>query len=307
MARWLASILSKKLRSAPSETPVLGRVVGRGAYATCFLCEFQGRECVAKVVRKKRDDPLLRNEIRIWKTLHHPNVCELLAVFDTAERVTFVCERLGETLRARHVRMLRLGAKPRMHTLLRGWSDIASALAYLHGLHIIHRDVKSENVFVKYVDDDSTRAQLKLSDFGLAKYEASGTDHTAETGSYRWMAPEVIRHEAYDKSCDVYSLSMVFYEMLTFTVPFSCLTPVQAAFAVANDARRPPLPPLPPPVEALIAACWEQRACQRPSAAEVLQSLQAFATSNLSFASVQMGTRLLRSASAHAALCTREA
>ena len=53
---------------------------------------------------------------------------------------------------------------------------------------------------------------------------------TAETGSYRWMAPEVIRHEEYDKRCDVYSFAILAWEMLTYRVPFDNMSTFPAPF-----------------------------------------------------------------------------
>ena len=63
---------------------------------------------------------------------------------------------------------------------------------------------------------------LKVADFGLARTKpATPTCLTAETGSYRWMAPEVMRHEPYDERCDVYSFALVSWELLTLEMPFA--------------------------------------------------------------------------------------
>lgn len=284
----------------------LGRQIGRGSFGTVYLCTLDNKTCVAKVVKITRENcNLLRNEAAIWKILNHENVCQLFETLETKHEMTFVCERLGETLRDRHVRMLKLGATPRMHTLVKGWLDIASALAYVHEQTVIHRDVKSENIFVDFVGEDSTQVRLKLSDFGLSKYENADDAHTAETGSYRFMSPEVIRHEKYNSKCDIYSMSLVFYEMLTFTTPFATLSPIQAALLVANEAKRPPLPPLPPLVDRMLAACWSQAPAERPTARAVVQTLRGFSHRDLSFSSVQMG--IVKAASAHAELCSREA
>lgn len=284
----------------------LGRQLGRGSFGIVYLCTFENKTCVAKVVKMTKENcDLLRNEAAIWKMLNHENVCRLFEALETKLEMTFVCERLGETLRDRHVRMLKLGAKPRMHTLVKGWLDIASALAYVHEQNVIHRDVKSENIFVDFVGEDSTQVRLKLSDFGLSKYENADNAHTAETGTYRFMSPEVIRHEKYNSKCDIYSMTLVFYEMLTFTTPFAALSPIQAALLVANEAKRPPLPPLPPPVGRMFAACWSQAPAERPTARAVVQTLRGFSHRDLSFSSVQLG--IVRAASAHAELCSREA
>jgi serine/threonine protein kinase len=106
--------------------------------------------------------------------------------------------------------------------------QVVSALAYLHQRtpSIVHRDIKSSNILL-----DSS-GKCKVSDFGMATYHRA--DLTAETGSYRWMAPEVMKHEPYDAKSDVYSFGVVLWELMTNDIPFREYTPLQAAFAVAE-------------------------------------------------------------------------
>lgn len=119
---------------------------------------------------------------------------------------------------------------------------------------------------------------MKITDFGLSRFTDQRGDMTAETGTYRWMAPEVnfnttpyvnaeayvfvvqvIRHEPYTGKADVYSFAMVLFEMLTRQQPFAALTPVQAAFAVARENLRPALPSgMPEALGNLIKCCWQK-------------------------------------------------
>ena len=110
---------------------------------------------------------------------------------------------------------------------------------------------------------------VKLADFGIST--GFGPDHTAETGTYRYMAPEVIRrsptpspspnpspspspnpdpnpnqvirHQQYDHKCDVYSYGVLLWEVLHRQVPFRTHTPLQAAYAVAMERERPQVAP----------------------------------------------------------------
>ena len=287
-------------RSEPSTDPlVIGKRIGGGTFASVHACTYHDQPCAAKVVRwaslAPADRAMVESEAAIWRRLRHPHVCELIAVVETVQSCTFVCERLDETLRDRHCRLLRLGCKPRMVTITRGMIHISDALSYLHACGVMHRDVKSENVLIRV--DDAAGDQHKLSDFGLAKSVDNGNEATAETGSYRFMAPEVIRHEPYDERCDVYSLGMLFFEMLTLTVPFSAFTPVQAALAVANEALRPPLPPLPMAMRSLVHSCWQQDRRLRPDMSSVRRQLDGIVAMNLSFSSLEMSHRLVRSTS----------
>ena len=82
---------------------------------------------------------------------------------------------------------------------------------------------------------------------------------TAETGSYRWMAPEVIRHEPYGTGCDVYSFGVLCWEMLSYSIPFPQHTPVEVALSVATKGMRPEIPAHSPSVLVdLIEQCWQQ-------------------------------------------------
>ena len=80
---------------------------------------------------------------------------------------------------------------------------------------------------------------VKLADFGIST--GFGPEHTAETGTYRYMAPEVIRHQQYDHKCDVYSYGVLLWEVLHRQVPFRTHSPLQAAYAVAMERERPPV------------------------------------------------------------------
>ena len=136
-------------------------------------------------------------------------------------------------------------------------------MAYLHRRQIMHRDLKSSNVLL------TTAGGVKLTDFGVAVQVAAGAAErdgfrtsnggttsplesscdplTTETGTYRWMAPEVVNHEQYSRPADVFSYSMILFELLTHEIPFSDLPPVLAASAIGVGKQRPVLPHGTPP------------------------------------------------------------
>ncbi|XP_010245293.2 PREDICTED: serine/threonine-protein kinase STY46-like [Nelumbo nucifera] len=117
---------------------------------------------------------------------------------------------------------------------------------------------------------------VKVADFGVARFQNQGGEMTAETGTYRWMAPEVINHQPYDQKADVFSFSIVLWELTTGKVPYETMTPLQAALGV-RQGLRPALPEKthPKPLD-LMQRCWEAVPSKRPSFSEIVAELEEF-------------------------------
>jgi serine/threonine protein kinase len=81
----------------------------------------------------------------------------------------------------------------------------------------------------------------------------------------RYMSPEILRHSPYSVSADVYSFGVCLWQMITKEVPFAGMTPIQAAFQVANGARPPLTELIPRPMQKIISSCWQQDPQKRPS------------------------------------------
>ena len=230
----------------------------------------------------------LRREGEISWPLKHENICRMLGVGSSR-----VC----------HALVYEYCAGGSLHSLLASSQPfeylsialgVANGMAYLHSKDVIHRDLKSTNILL----DDKGRA--KIADFGLSVVCSSGGEElTAETGTYRWMAPEVIRHESYSSNADVYSFGIVLWQLVARGVPFSDLTPIQAAFAVAKEDRRPVIPEhAPAELARLIELCWNGDQIARPSFFVVVQTLASyirhrFSPANVSLQTVQMANDAL--------------
>lgn len=106
--------------------------------------------------------------------------------------------------------------------------DIARGMEYIHSQGVIHRDLKPENILF---DEDFC---VKIADFGIACEEAFCDVLAEDPGTYRWMAPEMIKHKPYGHKADVYGFGLLLWEMVTGKIPYEDMTPVQAAFAVVD-------------------------------------------------------------------------
>lgn len=260
----------------------LGRLLGSGAFGVVHLAAVEGwtRPVVSKVVKPKKmapkDADLFKNEICIWSNLDHPNCVRLLAVALEPDEFSLLSELCSGGSMDDRIAWLRKHKKP-MPTMVELSSmmlQMARAMAYLHRHGVMHRDLKSGNILLSGEGESLfASGPLKIADFGLARHlpaEDRSASLTAETGSYRWMAPEVIRHEPYNSACDVYSFAVVCWEMLTYDVPFASVTAVQAAFNVAVRDRRPELPSsCSAAIAKLVTECWHADAKQRPSFAQI--------------------------------------
>ena len=130
---------------------------------------------------------------------------------------------------------------------------VAHGMEYLHSKHLVHRDLKSLNVLL----DDMMYP--RIGDFGLSRQQADSNEvMTKGVGTSQWMAPEVIKSESYDERADVYSFAMVLWEMLTHQVPWQDSWSVVLANSVANDGKRPIIPPsCPAKLRSVILSCWD--------------------------------------------------
>jgi len=98
---------------------------------------------------------------------------------------------------------------------------------------------------------------------------------TGETGSYRYMAPEVFRHEPYSEKVDIYSLGCIMFYLFHGEAPFEWLQPLDACRAAAVELKRPALrPTLAPELAQLLAACWDPEPDRRPHAKAICERLE---------------------------------
>ena len=161
-------------------------------------------------------------EARAAAVLDHPNICPIYDIGDQDGRIWIAMQYVeGETLADR----LRRGPLL-VSAALDVAAQIASALNTAHARGIVHRDVKPENVMI------ATTGQAKVLDFGLAKIttELAGSDppqsaytgvHSRKLGTLPYMSPEQVRGESLDARTDIFSLSVVLYEMVTGRRPFA--------------------------------------------------------------------------------------
>jgi len=238
-----------------------------------------GREVAVKVLpREFAEDPerVRRFEIeaRAAAAISHPNI---LAIFDvgrsdgTSYLVTELLE--GETLRKRiHSGGLTVA------TAVGYAIQAAHGLAAAHARGVLHRDLKTENLFV------TTDGQVKILDFGLAKLappeevleESEDTVTGAALGTLGYMAPEVLRGQPADARSDLFSLGAVLYELVSGRGPFPGSTPAETVAHVLQSDPAPMPAEVPAVLQRIVRRCLEKRPEDRFSSAhDVALALEA--------------------------------
>ena len=210
-------------------------------------------------------------EARAAAKLHHPG---LVTIFDVGEldgTYYFSMQWLqGKTLEDR---LTEPGDLP-LDEVVSIVSQMASALGYAHQAGVVHRDVKPANVIV----DDTGRAVL--TDFGIAQAanETRLTRVGASVGSPDYMAPEQIQGEAIDARTDLYSLGVLFHNLLTGEPPYTGEAPIAVAYQHLNapvPSAREKRPEVPPALDEIVMRMMAKAPEERfQSAEEVLAALQ---------------------------------
>ncbi|KAL5704815.1 hypothetical protein ACHQM5_023189 [Ranunculus cassubicifolius] len=156
--------------------------------------------------------------------------------------------------------------------------DIAQVMECLHSNGIIHRDLKPGNLLLT-----EDRKRIKLVDFGLAREETVNEMMSSEVGTPRWMAPELYssvtllhgEKKHYDHKVDIYSFSIVLWELLTNSTPFKGMSSVQAAYAIIKK-ERPSLDNVPSELVPLLESCWAEDPAGRPEFSDIIVTLSKF-------------------------------
>ncbi|KAI4350242.1 hypothetical protein L6164_004715 [Bauhinia variegata] len=248
--------------------------IADGLYAELFKGTYCSQEVAIKVLKEEHvNSDLLREfsqEVFIMRKVRHKNVVQFIGACTKSPRVCIVTEFMcgGSVYDYLH----KQNGVFKFPTLLKVAIDVSKGMNYMHQNNIIHRDLKAANLLM---DENCI---VKVADFGVARVKAQSGVMTAETGTYRWMAPEVIEHKPYDHKADVFSFGVVLWELLTGKLPYEYLTPLQAAIGVVQQGLRPTIPKAThPKFVALLERCWQQDPTLRPDFSEIIEILKQLA------------------------------
>ncbi|PIA47742.1 hypothetical protein AQUCO_01400386v1 [Aquilegia coerulea] len=209
----------------------IGEKIASGSCGDLYHGSYLGTDVAVKILKSEHLNEALQvefaQEVLILRKVRHRNVVRFIGACTKLPQLCIVTEympggSLYDYLHKDHTVL-------DLPLLLKFAIDVCYGMEYLHQNDIIHRDLKTANLLM------DTENVVKVADFGVARFQSQGGEMTAETGTYRWMAPEVINHLPYDQKVDVFSFAIVLWELTTAKVPYDTLTPLQAALGVRED------------------------------------------------------------------------
>lgn len=203
-----------------------GEKLGAGSFGVVFAgtCLKTNKKWAIKIINKEKAGSsavkLLEREVAILKKVSHEHIIYLKEVFETPKRMYLVMELCdgGELnkLFTREGIFSEADTRTFIHRL-------TSAVAYLHKNDIVHRDIKLENILIsRNSDEPNDRMNIKLTDFGLSVVKGGvGSDIQNMCGTPMYMAPEVIDNQGYSQQCDIWSIGVIAFLLMSGEPPFT--------------------------------------------------------------------------------------
>jgi len=294
--------------------------LGEGQFGVVSRGEWRGTPVAVKTFKGSDHIAVgeITQELSMLQGLHHPHVIQFIGACTKATPYFIATElALGGSLADVFNMRIQPGVKRCLVIALHA----ARGMAYLHGRKphpVIHRDLKPANIMIcGHVDETCTRKDLvlrhgvvKVADFGLSR-SLQGADEelpgqapggppgqapagpvspsyemTGETGSYRYMAPEVFKHQRYNHKVDIFAYGVIIFQLFEKRVPFEGLAPEAVARMVSEKNLRPAfvdprrtrassMAQTPAAVRQIIQECWHPQPERRPEFFEICRRLEA--------------------------------
>jgi len=270
------------------------RQLGRGQYGTAYLVgsektetgkdgtEISSEFAVAKVVGleflPEKEHQIAFQEVELMRDLRHPNIVSLKDHFFTEAQLELVI--VMEFCDAGDLRgevKKRAAVKPTDHipedTLMIWFVQLTLALNYIHHRHILHRDLKSSNIFMTSSEDKSRidGLDVKIGDFGISRV-LEGTVDVAATvvGTPYYMSPEVCKAEPYGYKSDIWALGCVLYEMCMLKHAFESQSLLGLVYKIVSETYDPIPQQYSADLRTLMERVLDKSWQTRPSGKEVL-------------------------------------
>lgn len=246
------------------------RQVGEGSYGKVNLARSpDGKDVVVKVIDTRRmnnkEKKAAMNEVKVLSSLKHPYVVRYYDSFLTAGKLCIVMAFAEKGDLYARIKQARNGRPIPPEQVLEWFTQAVLALKYLHDLRILHRDLKSQNMFL------TSEERLKVGDFGISRM-LNGTVAFARTmiGTPYYMSPEVCSERPYSWATDIWAMGCVLFELYQLRVPFEASSIRELMQKIVRGAI-PRATKAPTAAQQLCADMMARDSTRRPSAAQILE------------------------------------
>ena len=205
----------------PEKIYLKTQLLGSGAFGEVWLVHHKDldRDFAMKIIKKRKnrsnDEKDILNEIGILKKLDHPKILKVIDFYSTPKKYYIITEYCPEGELFNEIIKVGKFDEGQAAFII---NQILKAVTYCHKMNIIHRDIKPENIMITNREKNGC-LQVKLIDFGTAKIFEKGHQENKYVGSSYYMAPEIIKRK-YDEKCDLWSIGVILYILLTGRPPF---------------------------------------------------------------------------------------
>uniref|UniRef100_A0A3P9K719 Ribosomal protein S6 kinase n=1 Tax=Oryzias latipes TaxID=8090 RepID=A0A3P9K719_ORYLA len=207
-----------KVKAPPSPEPALGE----GSFSICRRCTHKktGHKYAVKIVSKRMEAQTQREIAALKLCDGHPNIVKLHEIYHDQLHTFLVLELLGGGELLERIRRKQHFSETEASRIMR---RLVSAVSHMHDVGVVHRDLKPENLLFT---DESENSGIKIIDFGFARLKPPD-QQLLKTPCFtlQYAAPEILKYDGYDESCDLWSLGVILYTMLSGQVPFQCQEP----------------------------------------------------------------------------------
>ncbi|KAF5961294.1 hypothetical protein HYC85_002503 [Camellia sinensis] len=260
----------------------IGSMISEGPYSVVYEGSYKSKPVAVKVIQPDKTSAVsperkekFEREVAMLSRVKHDNIVKFIGAYVEPTMMIITELMRGGTLQ-KYLWSIRPNS-PDLKLSISFALGISRAIEYLHANSIIHRDLKPSNLLL--MED---KKKIKVADFGLAREETMG-EMTAEAGTYRWMAPELFSVEPiklgvkkhYNHKVDIYSFSMVLWELLTNSTPFKGRNNVMVAYASSMNLR-PSMDNIPKDIAPLLESCWAEDPEERPEFVQITDFLLNF-------------------------------
>ena len=218
----IKNIYRPKTKKTNKNSYEIIKKIGEGSYGVVYLIKHKKKSklyVLKKIDLKDLSEGEIKetyNEVNLLKKLDHPNIIKFIEVIKSPRYLEIITEYAEKGDLYSQICLQKQHKKRLPEKIIIDWLvQTCQALKYIHSKHIIHRDIKPQNIFL------SDNGSIKLGDFGVSK-TLNNTLEKEKTfvGTAYYLPPEIINNKKYSYMADMWSLGVSFYQLMSFKMPF---------------------------------------------------------------------------------------